>query len=475
MEDKYFEQERELLINYIDQTYLPGIKDNVNSKWKRGAFVEIIVNPACNQQCEYCYIHRYGTELYPLDTRTSKEGQLKHLKMFLDYTHEHKILIPCWEIYGGDLFHDGIFWDILDMFFDYYTGLFKEHPELKQEVLLNRCIEIICPNNMSYFYEESNRVKFKEYWKRFEKNDIMIGMSWSTDGKYCTDTREKKELDDEYWDTMLTFVREIFGGVHPMISYENIEHWKDNYDWWIEMFKKYGFCDKPEHFQPPMLEVRNSGWTDDKLEIYKDFLTHMFNVRLNHFCEGDIRKMAYHYFVGSYKEGEFPQSSQMDPLMVKISQTIGRDERMSCAMQDQFDIVLGDLAIVPCHRTAYEQFRGGYFKIENDKIVDIIPKNVTLFIASKSTSIVPLPKCFRCPHRRVCIRGCFGAQYEYCGEMFLPIPDVCKLLQTKYNHIIKLLNESGVLQCAMDNNYLTEEQKDYYLPLSKEMGYEVHG
>ena len=33
--------------------------------------IEIIVRPECNQKCEYCYIGRYGHDLYPVTERVN--------------------------------------------------------------------------------------------------------------------------------------------------------------------------------------------------------------------------------------------------------------------------------------------------------------------------------------------------------------------------------------------------------------------
>ena len=53
---------------------------------------------------------------------------------------------------------------------------------------------------------------------------------------------------------------------------------------------------------------------------------------------------------------------------------------MTCSIQEQFHLILADLNIVPCHRTSYSFMRGGYFQVENNKIVDIEPHNVPLFL-----------------------------------------------------------------------------------------------
>ena len=45
-----------------------------------------------------------------------------------------------------------------------------------------------------------------------------------------------------------------------------------------------------------------------------------------------------------------------------------------CTINRALIVRMGDLAIVPCHRTSYDQFLLGHFNVENDvKITDNVP------------------------------------------------------------------------------------------------------
>jgi hypothetical protein len=46
----------------------------------------------------------------------------------------------------------------------------------------------------------------------------------------------------------------------------------------------------------------------------------------------------------------------------------------------------------------------------------------------------------------MCLRGCYGAQYEYGEEIFMPVPGVCKMLKTKYDFLIRKYDELGVIE-----------------------------
>ena len=74
--------------------------------------LELIITPECNQKCEYCYITKYGKDLFPMHRRADKETTLKHLKMVMDFfTYEKKFIFsifnPPWLLWlcpNGDFY-----------------------------------------------------------------------------------------------------------------------------------------------------------------------------------------------------------------------------------------------------------------------------------------------------------------------------------------------------------------------------------
>ena len=51
---------------------------------KDEASVEFIITSICNQKCEYCYLYRYGNEMYPPEAN-KKENILRNLALLLDW------------------------------------------------------------------------------------------------------------------------------------------------------------------------------------------------------------------------------------------------------------------------------------------------------------------------------------------------------------------------------------------------------
>ena len=66
--------------------------DKEEGYWINESSFEFIIRPECNQKCEYCYIARYGKDLYPLETRANNEKILKNMNIMLDYIfNERKV------------------------------------------------------------------------------------------------------------------------------------------------------------------------------------------------------------------------------------------------------------------------------------------------------------------------------------------------------------------------------------------------
>ncbi|MGF6375095.1 sulfatase maturation enzyme AslB (radical SAM superfamily) [Clostridiales Family XIII bacterium PM5-7] len=465
---KFINDEKKLMESYIDSELLPLPIDK-NSMHISKNMLELIVRPECNQKCEYCYIYKYGTELYP--TRSNKEETLKNIDMILDYVYmTRKNFFYQIEIFAGDLFYDDIYFDMLDIFEKYFGVLKKRYG-----YLFSRRVAMVTPCNMSFVVESPEKAdRFIEYHNRFLKDyNVKLAFSWSTDGIYSTDIREKAELNEEYFDTIFEFCKSIESGYHPMISAYGIDNLKDNYDWWLSKLEQFDLS-KGHDFQPPMLEVRNGDeWTDEAIDKYLDFLSYAMEKRFE-LCNYSVDALAQHFFDYD-SDAELKRMNNYDFLIVDVKNPDSqRTEAISCSMQHTIHFNCTNLSLSVCHRTTYPEFTGAYFKTDetNSRIVDIEPHNVSGYITLRCMDISKGPMCVDCEIQNNCLHGCIGAQYEYSGEIMLPIPSVCNLFKKKVKHLVKLYNEYGLIDSAIKNNYLQGYGKEFWLEKSKELGYE---
>ena len=68
------------LIKFYYKTQLPTWSEILQKdKYEEQFNIELVVHADCNQTCEYCYIYKYGDQLYPKANRCSREQILKNI------------------------------------------------------------------------------------------------------------------------------------------------------------------------------------------------------------------------------------------------------------------------------------------------------------------------------------------------------------------------------------------------------------
>lgn len=473
MTNNYKNDERELAKVFLNQYMFP-LSMKLDNLWGRkftspqgppqpgdaGIGVEVIVRPECNQKCDYCYIAQHGEELYPLKERVSNEQLLDNLDSLLDYIYnEQKTYINRWEFFAGDLFYDDFFFDMCEVLYSHWAKV----NQMYKTVMVNTPLLALIPCNFSFMKKPLQVEKVKEWVYKFKEINVNLVFSCSTDGKYATDTREKTELTDEYWDTLFSFLKEMGWCCHPMVSVNNIEHWVENYDWWVEQYHKYnlGFND----IQPMMLEVRNDDWTPEKIDAYLNLLNHMLEYRLS-LCDNDVDLLAYHLFKGDGQFGTLPKMDQYDPIRLPSAFDNISLQKISCSIQGLLHISLNNLTVVPCHRLAYKQFSGiRFIQDENGKICDYETNNLNALLSILFVNAMNQPGCHECLYSKLCLKGCLGAQYETNGDLFQPAMTVCDLEKSKINFLISKYYELGIIQSAMAQGLLDENVVQYYSDL----------
>lgn len=456
MSTRFEIEEKELLLEYLNHIAFPQFRYGATPPVIES--IELIIRPECNQKCQYCYITNHGDELYPKEERLDKKQILSNLNAILDYIyHQKKNIVKDIQLFAGDLLYDDLICDILDLLYKYLYESYSQWAQIYQKI---RAVIVIPTNFHGFVKNDELYEKMKDYIKKMNDIDISLCFSCSTDGKYAVSAREQMVFDDEYWTEYFERAFQLNSGYHPMVSAETIENSIENFDWWIENLERVYFhehlndrpCFKPR--MPFMLEVRNDNWTDEKIEYYLKFLEHIIQWRLS-LVNNNIEKFAKSLY---YDEQHDPQQQIPDYDIIRIKAFAGSNvERLGCGLQRDIILNIQNLTIVPCHRLAYKQFLGGKFITdENNLIIDVIPYNISQYLTLKYFKQQVLPKCESCENKYFCLRGCIGSQYEYSGELYYPIPCVCKLFKAKTDYLIKTYSELGIFKTAAKNNYLTQ-------------------
>jgi len=358
--------------------------------------LEMFISPVCNQSCEYCYLIRYGNGLYPKEIRDNSVI-LHNVDLLIDWIikNEYK---PKIDVFSGEIFSLPIGFEVLEK--------------------INRLSDttVVIPTNFTFIPEQAERVK--DLMQQYKERGNRLFLSASIDGKYCEGNRPSKNKirDDEYYDKVFEFCYENNFAFHPMIYSHRIECWKENFKWFIDMFKKHGFKGTPLY----LLEVRNEEWTDSQIEIFEDFV-----YWLTDWCVRNEKNL--------FKEGFNILSSMLS--------TIGRG--IGCGIQSALYVRMGDLAILPCHRTSYKGLNYGKFIVDGE-IVEIESENIENMVATYSFNADTLPVCESCMIKHVCSHGCLGCQFETVGDMFTPNPKVCQLEHAKVKGFVRALVNLGI-------------------------------
>lgn len=465
--EEYIRDQKQLFNYYLDTELFPKPKRNFEYSIM-GNSLEFIIRPDCNQTCEYCYLYKHGKELYP--NKVTKKEILKNFDLFLDYVYKiRRNYSYDIELFAGDLFFDNIFFDIMDLFDKYFKDIKKD-----DWLIFENLTTIVVPSNLSWVYYNPEKIElFRKYFLYFqEEYNTRIMFSWSTDGLYAIETREKQELSQEYFDKIFDFCVEFQSGQHPMLSAGNVKNWLNgNYDWWLDELDKRE--KGTDNWHPCILEVRNDEWDRESISTYIEFLTYAFKKRLS-LCDNDINKMAYHLFVGDGKNNTLLGSCNYDFLKLMLFSKSPKEEDVSCSVQKSINLNCTNLSIVLCHRTSYSMLTPIYFVTDNEKehIIDYYVHNIDAYMSIRALKDRNQPGCVKCPYRDICLKGCFGAQYESSGDILIHCQSVCDMFQAKYTHLLKLYNEYGIFAEAFKNNYIENEvEKQYFKDICEKMGY----
>ena len=391
--------------------------------------LELYITSECNLGCKYCYLHNFGSKLYPKDIRDARCIK-KNLHLILQWIIDNNYKIDNLDLFSGEIWHIQFGIDILNIIYKYASNYrFIKH--------------ITIPSNMCFINDESQTNKIQEMIDSFKDIGVRLFFSASLDGLVVEDLSRpfKKDgflRDAKFYDKVFRFVVKNNYGFHPMVSAYSIEEWVDNYNWWATKFYEYGL----DITKLMMLEVRNNDWTYDKIEKYLDFLSYVVDYTYNICYNKDKYRMSEHIFNIDYK------CNYNNIAIRKLN------NGFSCKVQDELYIRLGDLAIVPCHRTSYDSFIYGKFVSDGNKIVDIQSCNPEIAIKILcGNPVYSQFKCGYCDIKEICSNGCLGSQYENSKEIFYPCNTVCDLYKNKNKFLIEKYYNMGLIDYAKNTDF----------------------
>ena len=417
--------------------------------------IELYITSKCTGNCSYCYLIRHGEELYPYDL-LDEDKLINNLKIFIDWYKENKFSCEI-NLFTGEIITTGFFFKLMEVFYEGFKE--KYYPYKPWSISLAEAGDFL---NSDYLTE-----KVQNWIDKFKEIDIDLHFSLSIDGKVLDEKNRGRKHLDEFYQKAMNFAEKNFLAFHPMVSAYNIEDWIANYDWWhsSEVPKQIGD-------RIMMLEVRDNNWTNDKITEYLKFLNYVFDKELERTKEDKITFAKRIFGIDSYPSKGYDNIS-LNFLFTDDEQN--DQSGMGCSVQRNLCIRLGDFAVAPCHRTSYKDFIGGYFKVENGKIVGYHGENVEIMCAINSWNRTTSPKCARCDVACFCPSGCFGSNYESTHDLFTTPETVCNLMKARIYFILMKVEEMGLMPYLPQ--ILSPSQYDTVLKLRQKIisGFERYG
>jgi len=414
--DEYQRENDELVMNFLKRTFFRGWRENIPN-WNR---IELFIDYVCNQDCVYCYLARHGSELYPPEARSDPKRLLNNAKMLIDWLVENNF-VPNIDIFSGEPTVKPVFYEIVRYIVDRYKDM-------------DRKPDVVVPTNYTFLLSDALTRKVEDLLMYGLKHGVRIFLSASVDGKYCEKNRplrarpELDPRDDRFYDKMFRFNKKWGFGFHPMIYADYIDVWKLNFLWFQENFKKYGI----PFWNIYLLEVRNPEWKPKQLREFGEFIKFLVYYTYNVILGGSKSKFIDFLF-------RLKGYNILNPFS-RVGRGIG------CSLQSMLYVRIGDLKIVPCHRTSYKHLELAEFVVKDGRIVGIRAINPELMIAIFTFDAENFPYCEQCPIKHICSHGCLGAQYEFTGDLFTPFPTLCQLELTKIVNLVEALRDIGVLE-----------------------------
>lgn len=426
--NSFFKEESEFLKDILSLRFFeiwknPNLAQDENFEdLRQESRLELYITSTCNQHCEYCYLWKYP-EIYPSEINKS-EQILKNLGILLDWMIENEFFIPEIDLFTGEIWHSSFGLQILDLIYEKIQAGF-------------RCGSFIVPSNCSFLNDKRAWGEIQRRINKFKDIGCPLVFSISVDGAVVEKKARPKnngfENLDKFYDNMFIFAKHNNFKFHPMVAACDIEDWIENYHWWEQMCQKYDISTD----WLMMLEVRNADWTQDKIQAYNNFMDYLIDKEVKKY--GSSQKFFEEFYSCASAETR-PDLSYVPYLFSDAESVAG------CTVGNTLTVRLGDLAICPCHRTAYHKLIYGKFKVENDKIVDIIGNNpavaTRILLANNLNASL---KCDTCRYKGFCLQGCFGSQIEATGDPFMPIPSVCEFFSGKIDHLVQKYISMGFL------------------------------
>lgn len=446
MQNIVYEENKKLANDFLNDLYYDSFK-------KGNKAIELFLLGSCKANCQYCYLKKYQSDLYPQQF-CDFSLIINNLEKILNWYIDNKFTCK-FDIFSGEWLTTPLADKVFDLFENKFAPIEEKY----------RPKTILMADNGHFLQSEYYTAKVEDYIARMEKLNINVIISLSVDGYYCDYNRQ--EHDEKFYNTLYDFCVKYNYGIHPMVSSDNVKYWIQNYKWWKNTY--------PEISKNiMMLEIRDDTWNEESIQDLIKFCDFLIDAKYEEYNQDKSEFLKYIFNLFG-RINRTKSSIPYNPIQLHSRGINDNLDRLSCAMYNNLIIRVGDLSVGPCHRLMYPEQLFGFYNSNNDTITDFEPKNVSALIAYKKIKRSCLPYCENCFFHIFCPGHCFGASYETYGNSFVPIKEVCNLYKAKITFVLykldslNLFDEEGIsfLKTHL-NSFEYQQFHDLYTSIIKD-------
>lgn len=179
-----------------------------------------------------------------------------------------------------------------------------------------------------------------------------------------------------------------------------------------------------------LFEKESEEWIEEKINQYLNFLKFYIEDLLSIYGKEEFFKLL----ISQHQYNIFNIISLSDKGILNNSKCSG-----NCKMYKNLHIIVNNLTISICKKIQYEELIIGYFNIENEKLSQCKPNNISALMIPAHLRRNMTPQCEYCSFIGICPGFCHGDAYYKTLNPLIPLRETCMLRLSKYNFIFYIL------------------------------------
>ena len=360
---------------------------------------------------------------------------LNNINILLDYLIENNLYIANWNIKtNDDLFFEDDWFHLLDSLYKYFSYFHQKG-------------QISFPNSYLFCNNELKKVQVEKYISTFKANNITILLP------YCINLNDQI-ANEQVFKFLKKYEERVILIINPLSTIENYKQWK-------ESLNNFNITNKG------FILNKCINWETNEIENCLKLLEYIIQ---DCFAEYNYNAKDFAARVLNFQE----HNSIFDCLALTYYDKF-KNNNVPCHINSKLVIDCKDLSFPACCGLCFSSFNGGHFIINENKITGIeAAEGINGYFNQKLANSFFLPDCFACQNKYFCEKTCRSIQFEYHAEPFIPVPNICNLLNAKTNLLIKKYHELGLFHEFFNNNNILIENpymKYQLIKILKEKGY----